>query len=413
MLKAIGVFVALVWASSINAQSSAEKMQIEFHTFWRTQGERDALQSLVESIEPLNIDVNVVESPSYNDLRYEISKRIGLGYPPEITHWLGGEDLETVVRDGLTFLDPGFADKKQLRDKIHPEVLSKITVGEHIYAIPVGIHLQSSIIYNMARLKQVGVTTIPKTWDELADLNSKLQASGEMAYAGTSEPWVLLELFNGILASIGQRAAIHALHGEFDPDGKLLEQLEAAMFQFLELVRISDSESNGRNWADMVKMVIDGEAAYTIIGDYAWSEINTHSVGDLSTYKCAGLPGLHSAYFGTDIFVAFETSLPGWREQYGNLLDAILEEEAQYRYLQKKGGISVVKNLDPAGLNPCSKASLERWNLDPNERFSSPGTRGKNSTALISSILVQTWENPSISAKVAAELMYNTVERGQ
>ncbi len=403
----------LALVSSARADTSKNMMQIELHTFWVSKGEQAALQSLTRRMERLNVHTNIVVSSQYNDLRHTIANRIGLGYPPEITHWLGGESLERLISENSRFLNPDFSNRDFLRDAIYPEVIEEISVNDKIYAIPVGIHLQSSAIYNMELLAQAGVTEIPTEWSAFYEMVEKLERASILPFAGTSELWVNRELFNGILTSLGERAALNNLYGNFDTDGTLLAQLVEAMKLFTKFRDLAGEASRGRKWDDMVKMVVDGEAAMTVVGDYAWSEIKTYGTGDLTRFKCASLPGLRTAYFGVDIFIAFETTLPGWREKYPQILETILEPETQYEYLQYKGGISIVKDLDSAGLNPCSRASLDRWNQVPNQRFSTPGTRDKNSTALVNSALIKILADNDIGPQQAAELIYNTVKNGQ
>ncbi|KEJ89163.1 ABC transporter substrate-binding protein [Sulfitobacter donghicola] len=391
-------------AGGVSAEERSPPMEIELHTYWKTEGERGALSSLVESMGSLNLQVNIVESEEYNVLRQNVSKRIGLGYPPEISQWLGGENLEQLVGEDTIFLSPQFSDRDVLRNEIHPEVIEQITVDGSIYAIPVGIHLQNSMIYNMDLLAKVGVYDLPETWAEFDGLVAKLRAASILPYAGSAKPWVINNLFDSLTVSVGQRDLMEELYSGKAAETSIRAPIHETMGHFVKLRNLTGPDGDGREWDDAVRMVIEGDAAITIIGDYAWSEISTHGVGDLSQYRCSALPGLDSPFFGVDIFVAFETSLPDWHRQYGEMLEVILRQDVQYQYLQKKGGISVVKGIDPDGLNPCSRVSLERWEQAPEQRFSDPGSRDHGSTAIIQAVLFEIWRNQKLTTQEATDL---------
>lgn len=393
---------AFLLTLSFNVRATPDK--IELQHFWASPGEKLALQQIQTHARDAGMEIESFENANYNRLRENISERLSVGYLPEVSQWIGGEDLSILAESKTLISLPFSLNGKPLSAILRPEVYESIQFNGKTVALPIGLRLQSSAVYNKNVLAKINQSKVPTEWKDFLDIAAKLDAIGVIPLSITDEPWVLREVFKAVLLSFGQRQVITDLYKNFDQSGLLKKQLLKTFEVLFELRRYADPEHKDRSWSDTVKMVVDGKAAAVFIGDYARSEIAFTQ----QNFECAGLPGLQNAAFSLDIFVLFNNKNIEWNNFYSNFVESVLSPESQSDYLHYKGGLPVTTGVDIETLNHCSRASLKRWNENPTQRFIASQHHNK-SNIVIDGTLSKIWHNTNLTPQEAVDIFYRNL----
>ncbi len=138
----------------------AEKKLEIFH-WWTTPGERQAAEAMFAAFKARNPDVEIVENPGPAggsiDPRAVLQSRITLGLPPDTFQVLGGAELRSSVDSGiLQPLDELYAELGYA-DVIPEPVLEAVSVGGHPYAVPLNMHIQNMLYYNLKLLNELKI----------------------------------------------------------------------------------------------------------------------------------------------------------------------------------------------------------------------------------------------------------------
>jgi glucose/mannose transport system substrate-binding protein len=192
-------------------------------------------------------------------------------------------------------------DEEGWLDAFPDSVIDQMTGDDgEIYSVPVNVHRSNVVFANAAVLEEHGVT-LPATHDEFLQAAQTLQEAGVTPLAlGDNETWTLPHTWEGVLlANVGPQMYLDLFAGEADwtsPEVVTSFEHLDAMFQ-----HINDDHA-ARNWQDAAQLVANGEAAMTIMGDWA------------------------AGYFATDLGLAPETDFswgptPGTDGQFITVID--------------------------------------------------------------------------------------------
>jgi glucose/mannose transport system substrate-binding protein len=163
--------------------------------------------------------------------------------------------------EDLTFL----YDSEGWRDVMPATLLPLITVDGKIYSVPVNIHRANVMWNNPTVLKDNGIA-VPTTWAEFFTAADKLKAAGITPLA-LGEQWTQLHLFETVLlGSLGTDAYNGLWNGKTKWDSA---EVKTAIEVFGKLLTYTNSDAASLSWQDAAKLVIDGDAAFNIMGDWA------------------------------------------------------------------------------------------------------------------------------------------------
>ena len=135
--------------------------------------------------------ITVVDSPiGHEDYKTGILVRAaGNSLPDIFSEWAGARTQFVVDTGKLEPLDALWAAQKLDSVVAKPVAASATIYNGKRYLIPIGYHY-AAVFYNAKVLKDAGVTTMPKTWDEFVSLCKTLKAKGVTPFAlGTKNRW--------------------------------------------------------------------------------------------------------------------------------------------------------------------------------------------------------------------------------
>ena len=144
-------------------------------------------------------------------------------------------------------------------------LLPLITVDGAIYSVPVNIHRANVMWANPSVLADNGVS-IPNSWDEFFVAAEKLEAAGIIPLA-LGEQWTQLHLFETVLlGELGTSAYNGLWDGSTDWGSSAVTD---ALNTFDKVLSYTNADAASLAWQDASQLVISGDAAFNIMGDWA------------------------------------------------------------------------------------------------------------------------------------------------
>ena len=369
MKKTFGtLIVALVAALLLSAPQAAQAKQLtgELEIFsWWAGDEGPALQALIDIYKKQNPQVKVINATvtggSGVNAKAVLKTRMLGGEPPDSFQVHAGQELiGTWVKAGrMEDLTPLF--KEQGWMDVFPEGLVKlIGTQDGIWSVPVNVHRSNVLWYVPANLKKWGVE-VPKTWDDFFAIAPKLKAQGVVPLA-LAQNWTANHLWESVaLASLGADNwdALWSGKLKFDsPEGVKAWEL------FGKVLEYTNADASSLSWQQATDMVIDGRAAFNIMGDWA--------AGYMFTTKKMQ-PGKDFGWMaspdttGEFMFLADSFGLPKGAPHRDNALAWLTilgSREGSDAFNPIKGSISARKDSDLSKYNDYLKSAAADWSKD-------------------------------------------------
>ena len=273
MQKRLVVLVAILLLALIGTvvAQDAPSGELEIFSWWAGGGEAAGLEALIAEFNEQYPDVEVVNSAvsggSGVNARAVLATRMQAGDPPGTFQIHAGSALNDIwvsadAMEPVTFI---FEENGWL--ETYPEgLIDLISQDGEIYAVPVNIHRSNVMWYVPANLEEWGVT-VPADWDEfLTTTCPTLQEAGIVPLSvGTT--WTQVHLWESVaLAELG----VEGYNGLWDGTTDWESEEVAGVFEtYGQILDCTNEDRDAIDWQPASQMVIDGEAAFNIMGDWA------------------------------------------------------------------------------------------------------------------------------------------------
>lgn len=224
-------------------------------------------------------------------------------------------------------------------------------------AAPVNVHRVDWIWANAEVLAANGIE-MPTSWDEFNAAAETLLAAGIIPLAHGGQAWQDATVFEavalGILGSDGFRKAFV----ELDMDTLTSDEMVAVFDQMRTMRGFVDSNFSGRDWNLATAMVMNGEAAFQIMGDWAKGEFMAAGQVPGEDFLCASTPG-DGFLYNVDSFAMF--AVDGDDKQAGQALLAELVVGASFQevFNLNKGSIPVRTDVALDNFDECAVLSSD------------------------------------------------------
>ena len=268
MLAAV---LALTLVVPVFAQENKPSGEFEIFSWWAGD-EGPALQALIDKFEEMYPDVTVnnatVTGGSGVNARAVLKTRMLGGDPPDTFQVHAGQELigTWVVADrmeDLTFL----YDEEGWWDKFPQGLLDLLSTDEGIWSVPVNIHRSNVMWYVPANLEAWGVEA-PATWDDFLAMCPTLQDAGVTPLV-IGENWTVNHLWESVaLSELGVDGWNALWAGEKHWTDDDVVAMWEKFGQILDCSNINEDAAT-LSWQQAVDKVINGEAAFNVMGDWA------------------------------------------------------------------------------------------------------------------------------------------------
>ena len=146
---------------------------------------------------------------------------------------------------------------------------------------------------------------------------------------------------------------------DLDMDTLSGDKMVEVFTKFQKMHDYIDANSPGRDWNVATSMVINGDAAMQIMGDWAKGEFSAAGKMPGKDYVCVPAPGTSGQFtHNVDSFAFFELSDAENKKAQKALAKTILEPAFQEVFNLNKGSIPVRLDMDMSKFDSCALDSM-------------------------------------------------------
>ncbi|MCU1430908.1 MAG: carbohydrate transporter substrate-binding protein [Actinotalea sp.] len=340
--------------------------QVEVFSWWASGSEKRGLDALVAVFADQHPRTTFVDGAipggagsAAKDL---LDSRLHNEDPPDTFQVHGGAELAEHVDAGhLEDLDELWADLG-LRDVVPPVVQDLLTVDGSVYAVPSNIHRANMLWADPAALEEAGLepTVSFATLDEwFVALEAVAQTDRTpLALAST---WTQVHLLEQVLLSrLGPAGYTGLWDGTTDPTST---EVTAALADFSRLLAYSNDDRDRLDWQDAAQQVADGDAAFTVMGDWALVAFQEAGGIDSSEVLWAPVPGTADTFnvlvdaFTLPVGAPHPESARQW-------LTTVASTQGQAALSTAKGSIPARTDVDRTQLGSYQNDTLASFRTD-------------------------------------------------
>ena len=227
-------------------------------------------------------------------------------------------------------------------------------------AAPVNVHRIDWIWANADVLASAGVG-MPRTWDEFNETAEKLKAKGITPLAHGGQAWQDATVFEAVALGIGGANFFKKAFVELDEATLKSDTMIKVFDQMRTLRGYVDDNFSGRDWNLATAMVMNGEAAFQIMGDWAKGEFLAAGKKPGKDFLCSSTPG-EGFLYNVDSFAMF--GVKGSHKEAGQMLLAklIVGKNFQKVFNLNKGSIPARVDVALDDFDQCAHVSAADMN---------------------------------------------------
>jgi glucose/mannose transport system substrate-binding protein len=265
---------------------------VEVFSWWTGGGEAAGLEAMIGVFNTDYPDIEFINAAvaggAGTNARAVLATRLQSGDPPDSWQGHAGQELiGTYVAGGqIEPLNDLYESQGWLA--VMPETLIPlISQDGNIYSVPVNIHRANVLWYNPAILEANGVA-VPGTMDEWFTAMDTLQAAGVTPLA-LGEQWTQMHLLETVLlGTLGSAGYDGLWSGTTDWSSA---EVTAALENFKTALTYTNSDAASLTWQDASQLVINGDAAFNVMGDWAEGYFRELGKTPVTDYGWAPVPG--------------------------------------------------------------------------------------------------------------------------
>ena len=344
---------ALAISGSIAAADDVEVLH-----WWTSGGEAAALNVLKGDLEAQGIgwqDMPVAGGGGTEAMTV-LRARVTAGDAPTAVQALGFDILDWGAQGALADLNEVAA--KEGWDDVVPEALQAFAKhdGKWISA-PVNVHSTNWVWANKSVLDANGIA-VPTTWDEFTAAVETLDAAGVTPIAHGGQAWQDATVFDAVAMSAGGPEFYKAAFIDMDEEALGSDTMKEAFDRMAFIREHVDDNFSGRDWNLATAMVINGEAGFQMMGDWAKGEFLNAGKTPGEDFLCFRFPGTQDQVtFNADQFMMFDQGGVVSDEQAA-LASAILSPSFQSAFNVVKGSVPARTDVSDADFDACGKQGM-------------------------------------------------------
>ena len=363
--------LALMGAIALAAMPLAAQAEpvAEVLHYWTSGGEAKAIKELQQAFEKRGgkwIDAPVAGGGG--DAQAAVLRsRVLAGDPPAAVQIKGPNIAEWAAAGALGDLTAVATTQKW--DDILPQAIKDVVKYDgHYVAVPVNVHRVDWIWANPEVLAKVGAE-VPKTWDEFNATADKLKAAGIVPLAYGGQPWQDATVFETVVLGIGGVDFYKKAMVDLDEEALGSPTMVKVFDQMRKMRDYVDPDYPGRDWNLATAMVMRGEAAMQIMGDWAKGEFAAAGKKPGVDYICAPTPSEGGYILNSDSFAMFNVKGEDKKEGQALLAELILGKEFQETFNLYKGSIPARMDVPMDKFDACAIKSMEDMTAAAKKRY--------------------------------------------
>ena len=346
--------------------AGGDTTEVEVYTWWASGSEKAGLDALVKVFEEQNPETKFVNGAiaggAGSAAKELLQSRLQVNDPPDTFQAHAGAELSDYITAGQLEDVSYLYDRFGLRDAFPQSLIDRLTVEGRIYSVPSNIHRANVVWANPDVIEDAGLDA-DATYDDLDawfDALEKVKKSGATPLA-IATTWTQVQLFETVLlADLGPDGYTALWEGGVDWAGP---EVTEALEDFETLMSYTNTDRDGLDWGDATQMVIDGKAAFNVMGDWAEAAFQEAGASAPDDYLYFPVPGTDGVFD----FLADSFTLPVGARHLGGTeawLGTISSLDGQIAFNRAKGSIPARHDVPPTDFAPYQQAAMESFGQD-------------------------------------------------
>jgi glucose/mannose transport system substrate-binding protein len=379
------------------APAPAAGGKVEVFSWWVGPGEADGLAAMIKIFQakyPNDTFVNAsVAGGAGTNAKAVLATRLAAKDPPDSWQAHAGEATFAYVDAKQIQPLDDFFKSSGFGAALPAALLPLISKDGHPYSVPVNIHRSNVMWYNPKVLTAAGVT-LPAggfaNWTDFFAACDKVKAAGKICLA-LGPAWTAEHLFeNVMIGSLGADAWAGLWTGKTDWGSA---DVTTALNNYAKALSYTNSDASTlSDWQPAAKLVTGGDAAFNIMGDWAYGYFANPAPNGLALkphtdFDWTPTPGTQGIF----VFLADSFVLPvGNKNAQGTMdwLTIAASKAGQEAFNPLKGSICARTDCDQTLFSEYSQNAAKDW----------------ASAKVVGSLTHEVVGNPTWDSKVATAL---------
>jgi glucose/mannose transport system substrate-binding protein len=338
---------------------------VEVFSWWTGGGEAAGLDAMIvvfnEKYSNITFENSAVAGGAGTNARAVLATRLQANEPPDSWQGHAGQELigTYVAADQIEPLNFLY-DEEGWLDVMPETLIPLISKDGNIYSVPVNIH-RANVLWSNPTVLSDNNVEVPTNIDEWFAALDALKAAGMDAPLAMGEQWTSMHLLETVmLGTMGYEAYNALWDGNGDWSSAVVTE---ALNNYDKLLSYTNSDASALSWQDAAQLVIDGSAAFNVMGD--WAEGFFREIGSEPNvgYVWAPTPGTAGIFqFLSDSFVLAKNAphrdgAIAWLKVAGSL-------EGQDAFNPVKGSIPARSDGDRSLYGVYLQSAMDDWASD-------------------------------------------------
>lgn len=338
--------------------------KVEVFSWWTGGGEAAGLEAMIKVFNAKYPGVEFVNAAvaggAGTNARAVLATRLQAGDPPDSWQGHAGQELigTYVAGKQIEPLNDLYAAEGWL-DVMPKTLIPLISQDGNIYSVPVNIHRANVLWYNPKILADNKIA-VPTTIDEWIAAMDTLKAAGVQPLA-LGEQWTKMHLMETVL--LGTLGA-DKYNGLWDGTTDWASpEVTKALENYSKILSYANTDSTSLTWQDASQLVVNGDAAFNVMGDWAEGYFRELGKTPKTDYGWAPVPGTSGVFqFLSDSFV-LAVGAPD-KEGAMDWLKVAGSKEGQEAFNPVKGSICARTDCDKSLFGVYLQSAMEDWSTN-------------------------------------------------
>jgi len=349
--------VVFFGCAAMSAQAAGTKAEV-IH-WWTSGGESAAIKELANAYNAAGGEwVDSAVAGGEQARSTAINRMVG-NNAPTAAQFNTSKQFFDLIEGGMLNNVDDVAAKGNWDTVLPTPIINTIKYKGHYFAVPVNIHNPAWIWYSKAAFAKAGVTSEPKTMDELFAALDKVKAAGLVPLALGGQAWQEKMMFDAIFAYVGGADLFLKVYRDRDVNAINTPEFKKVLTTFKRLHDYVDAGSPGRDWNVATGMLISGKAGVQIMGDWAKGEFLAANQTAGKEFGCFAGFGPKAPYVvAGDVFIMPKSSNPEVIKAQQLLATVMVAPATQVAFNNKKGSIPIRTDVDASKMDICAQQGI-------------------------------------------------------
>jgi len=355
------LFATISAIPMILATSAVAEPEVEVLHWWTSGGEAKSVAVLQEEFSAAGgvwTDMPVAGGGG-DAAMTALRARVLSGNAPAAVQ-LKGPAIQEWHEEGALADISTVAEKEGWAEVLPDSIASHMKCDDIWCAAPVNVHRVDWVWANASVLEANDIE-MPTTWDEFNAAALKLQEAGIIPLAHGGQSWQDATVFETVVLGLGGSEFYQKALVDLDMEALTSDTMVEVFDQMRTLRGFVDENFSGRDWNLATTMVMNGEAAFQIMGDWAKGEFMAAGKVPGEDFLCASTPG-DGFLYNVDSFAMFNVDGDDKASGQQLLAELIVGQNFQKVFNLNKGSIPARTDVALDEFDDCAHLSSDDMN---------------------------------------------------